>query len=71
MVGLFGAVLSMFTTIAVTGGQGNPAEVVWRLGTLMLSPLYALAIKAFLYDPLAARIEAAAGSSWETLDEDG
>jgi len=71
MVGLFGAVLAMFHTIAVTGGQGNPAEVVWRLGSLMLSPLYALAVKAFLYDPLAARIEGLAESRGEVFEECG
>lgn len=60
-LGLFSGVIQTLNTIASSGGQAHPTELIVGVGTSFVAPLYGLALRTFFYEPLAASLEARPG----------
>ena len=51
--------IGVFNSIAATSGQAHPAEMAFGIAGLMIAPLYGVAVRVFLWDPLASALEGA------------
>lgn len=58
-IAFFASTLTTFQVMASTGGQANPMEVVVAAPAALLAPLTGFILNAFVYEPLAASLEAA------------
>jgi len=57
LVVFLGSMVATFNAIAGSGGQVGSGHILESMGTMFLGPVYGLALKAFLYDPLAAGLD--------------
>lgn len=60
-LGLFAGVIQTLNTIASTGGQAHPTDLIVGVGTSFVAPLHGLVLRTFLYEPLASSLEVAGG----------
>lgn len=51
----------LLTLLAAAAGQANPTEVVVGLGAALVGPLWGVALKLLVFDPLATAVEPAPG----------
>ncbi len=63
VVMLLAGALHAMSRVAHAGGSVSPADIVGTFGGVLLAPVYGLALSAFFYEPLAARL----GGISETL----
>lgn len=59
VLGLFGMLIAAFNSIASSGGQASAHDLLAGVPSMVLAPVYGLALKAFLFDALAEGLEAA------------
>jgi len=59
VLGFFGMLINTFNAIAMSGGLAQPSQLLSGVPAMTLAPVYGLALKAFLFDPLAEGLEAA------------
>ena len=57
VLGLFAALVQTFNFLASSGGQASPIELVAGVSVGLLAPLYGVALRSFLFAPLADGIE--------------
>ena len=57
VVAFFATAIASLNTIAASGGQANPLEVIGAAPTAFLAPFYGYLLSAFVYGPLAASID--------------
>ena len=73
-IGIFSVLLGMISllnVVAASPGQPHPAEIASGVAGLMISPLYGVAIRVLLWDPLANGLEGAgdgAGAELQVAD---
>lgn len=68
IVAFFGTYINLLSGIAMTTRTVTTADYMNGLGAMLLAPLYGLALRAFLYDPVAASIEGATSELASELD---
>lgn len=74
VVAMLGSAIGVLGEIAETAGQVTGSATGFlaaRWGAMLVAPVYGLALKFFLYDPLAQALEAPAGVATELEDPDG
>lgn len=57
VLALFATMVHTFNTLAASAGQASPIDVVAGLSSGLLAPLYGIALRAFLFAPLADAVE--------------
>ncbi|MCB9916413.1 MAG: hypothetical protein H6828_14890 [Planctomycetes bacterium] len=62
LLGLLGTLLAALQVTAASAGNASPAELVAAMGAGLLAPLYGVALRAFLYAPLAEGLAGEGGS---------
>ena len=53
--------LTLLNLVTATAGNASPFEVLSRMGSAMLGPIYGILLKALVYDPLASAAEPTPG----------
>jgi hypothetical protein len=57
LLGFFGMLITTFNGIASSDGQATPGNLLGEVPSMVLAPLYGLALKTFLFDPLGQGLE--------------
>jgi hypothetical protein len=57
LLGFFSVVIMTFNSLAASGGQAGPANLLQGLPAMVIAPVYGLGLKAFFFDALADGLE--------------
>ena len=68
LLGFFSVLITTFNGIAATGVQATPGDLLGEVPSMMLAPLYGLALKVLLFDALAGGLDAAEPSLGADLE---
>lgn len=65
VIAFFGTYLNLLSGLALKTGTATKTDYITGFSAMLLAPLYGLALRAFLYDPIATSIESASALAME------